>query len=411
MTASAPIAPSKPILLRDIIDFDNLTRRIQHDYITVNPHPSGRLVILSYGRLAQYENAWDTETITCRGLIVTATDGQFGPDSVVVARPFPKFFSPGQHAVLAERGMVAPLPDDEPFVTYDKADGSLGIFYRDPVDDQISVATRGSFTSPQALWATEWVRTHAREFVIPAGATVCAEIIQRQFRIVLDYGDFEGLILLAGLDNRTGGDVPVPTAGPHGWGHRVVATYDSPPTVSDLTSVEDLAREGYVIQFASGARAKVKFDWYAKAHKTITRSSPRTVWARLVMSRMHQAGWSSRHIAQIAGGTAAEVDKLLAEGDPILTFLDRVPDEFDEDIRALIAKFDGHVQGVLDTAAGHVAAIPSGLSRKELFERLSALSRRERSHALAVLDGEDITPHLWRECYPNGGRGFWSEAS
>lgn len=46
----------------------------------------------------------------------------------------------------------------EPFEVTEKIDGALGILYRDPADGEQKIATRGSFTSEEAVWATESFR-------------------------------------------------------------------------------------------------------------------------------------------------------------------------------------------------------------------------------------------------------------
>lgn len=99
-------------------------------------HPTLPLTIWNYSPTCQYEGAWDEITLQCRGLV---TDDQGN----VIARPFKKFFN-------MEEGRHTPTKD---FEVFEKMDGSLGIlfFYQ----DQWILATRGSFTSDQAVKGRE----------------------------------------------------------------------------------------------------------------------------------------------------------------------------------------------------------------------------------------------------------------
>jgi RNA ligase len=101
-------------------------------------HPTLDLTIWNYSPKVQYEKLWDDITIQCRGL-VTNSKGE------IVARPFKKFFNYEEHT-----------PEDIPnenYVVYEKMDGSLGILFN--YENEWILATRGSFTSPQAIKGKE----------------------------------------------------------------------------------------------------------------------------------------------------------------------------------------------------------------------------------------------------------------
>ena len=91
----------------------------------------------------------------------------------------------------------------------DKMDGSLGIIYPTPLGEW-AVATRGSFTSDQAIHATtllnsgidpilDYLRTTYRIGFVPV-----VEIIYPENRIVLNYGNLDSLPLLGFVDLSTG---------------------------------------------------------------------------------------------------------------------------------------------------------------------------------------------------------------
>ncbi|MCC7371630.1 MAG: hypothetical protein IT306_24645 [Chloroflexi bacterium] len=102
-------------------------------------------------------------------------------DGRIAGRPFRKFFNWGEREVT--------IPD-EPFVAYEKMDGSLGISYTD-ADGLPSLATRGSFTSYQARRACQILRAqyaHTLDAIVALGrVTLCFEIILPEYRIVVDY--------------------------------------------------------------------------------------------------------------------------------------------------------------------------------------------------------------------------------
>lgn len=99
-------------------------------------HPTLPLTIWNYTPEVQYGQLWDEVTIMCRGLI---TDDKGN----IVARPLKKFFN-------IEEEKHTPT---EEFEVFEKMDGSAIItFY---YNDEWIFATRGSFTSSQAIKAKE----------------------------------------------------------------------------------------------------------------------------------------------------------------------------------------------------------------------------------------------------------------
>lgn len=162
-----------------------LKEMVAQKYVNVQKHPTADLYIYNYSATCQYDQMWNEVTLACRGLI---RDGQGN----VVARPFKKFFNYEQ---------VPDLPAEN-FIATEKMDGSLGILYF--VGDTPFIATRGSFVSEQAQKATEILRTKYGHVVFNPEHTYLFEIVYKQNRIVVDYGDLEDLILLAVIETATG---------------------------------------------------------------------------------------------------------------------------------------------------------------------------------------------------------------
>ena len=120
-------------------------------------HPTLPLTIWNYTEKVRYEGLWDEITLQTRGL-VTDNEGN------VVARPFKKFFN-------IEEGKFEPT---EEFEVYEKMDGSLGIVFW--YQGQWVVATRGSFTSDQAIKAKELLKKYNTDIMF-RHLTYCFEII------------------------------------------------------------------------------------------------------------------------------------------------------------------------------------------------------------------------------------------
>jgi RNA ligase len=249
-------------------------------YLTARPHPTADLVIWNYTPKCQFERYWTPETLMCRGLITTSTGG-------IVARPFPKFFN------LSEHQEDLPL---EPFTVTTKMDGSLGILYF--VDGSPQIATRGSFTSEQAIRATAMLERY-RAFEFVPYYTYLFEIIYKQNRIVCDYGDMEDIILLAVINTKTGREYDI-----HDdvwcdmWPFPVVKRYDGIKDIEQLRAIQEENAEGFVIRFESGLRLKLKFAEYTRLHRLITQVNARVIW------------------------------DLLRNNQPFDELLERVPDEF-----------------------------------------------------------------------------------
>lgn len=258
----------------DLVNVDEMVRLKAEHYITSRSHPRLDLDILNYTPKTAYGRYWTDETEMCRGLIVNRRTKD------VVARPFRKFFNLGEVP-----GQAIPA---EPFVAYEKMDGSLGISYLD-WDGLPSVATRGSFLSDQAKRATAVLRTKYADTLgrladLCGVYTFCFEIILPENRIVIDYGDRTDLVLLAvfltedgsELRDETVAALGLPFPRPRTW------AYDN---LEDLAFAIDGAEfdghEGVVVCFESGFRLKIKRADYMRMHRIVTGITPRRIWEML----------------------------------------------------------------------------------------------------------------------------------
>ena len=273
------------------MNIQDLKQLIADDYINVQKHPIADLYIYNYSPKAQYDRLWNEWTLACRGLIMNGLNE-------VVARPFQKFFN-----LEEPENLILP---DEPFEVYDQLDGSLGILYW--VDSKPAIATRGSFTSEQAIVATELLHTKYADAIehLDSAKTYLFEIIYPENRIVIDYGDARKLVLLAVIDTKTGKEFLMDDISYYFF--EIVKRYDGLNDLQQLKALEEDNREGFVVKFKSGYRLKVKFAEYVRIHHIITRVSSLKIW------------------------------EYLKEGQELLPILERVPDEFYDWVKATHAK-------------------------------------------------------------------------
>ncbi len=264
-----------------------LSDYIDKGLVVKQNHPTLPLSIYNYSRTTQYDGNWDRYTLACRGLVLD-NEGN------VIAKPFPKFFNYEEHK-----------PEDIPnenFEVYEKMDGSLGIIFH--YKGEWLIATRGSFTSEQAIKGKEMLDKLNKSALI-TGYTYLVEIIYPENRIVVDYGDEEKLVVLGAYNNETGKEVEVGEMVNEGW--EVVMKYktwgEDWETLKKEISKDN---EGYVIRFSGGMRMKIKGTEYVRLHRILTNFSNKDIW------------------------------ELLKNGEPLEPFLERVPDEFDKWVKAVV---------------------------------------------------------------------------
>jgi RNA ligase len=180
--------------------------------------------------------------VWCRGLVLDTVTWQ------VAALPFPKFFNLGERPETS----IEALPQ-EPFAVYEKLDGSLSISYRR--GEEIALASRGSFTSREAVEGTAFLRQLANVRDLPRTLTYLFEVICKDSRCVSRY-DFEGLVLLGIFDRSAGRELEwseVQVWADH-LGCRTPTIYSFGTLAEVLESRARLpaSLERYVIRFASG---------------------------------------------------------------------------------------------------------------------------------------------------------------
>lgn len=232
---------------------------IEENLISVQRHPEHKLWIFNYTQKCQFGKAWVPETRMARGLIVDEQEN-------IVARPFDKFFNMEE--------TPNDIPQNVKFSAYDKADGSLGIMY--PIGSGVALATRGSFTSEQAVIGTEMLheamnRIEKSGIFKPYQMTYLFEIIYPENRIVIDYKGEKKLVFLGARDIETG-KVYTPD-----WFPDICQYFETVKTIEEFAKPRENA-EGVVLYYENGFMCKVKYDEYVRLHRLVTGVTARRIW-------------------------------------------------------------------------------------------------------------------------------------
>lgn len=336
-------------------------------------HPESDLLIWNYTQKCQFAKEWTEETMMARGLI-TDLEGN------IKSRPFKKFFNYEEH--FGDDCKLQPLPLEE-FTVTEKMDGSLGILYFMP-DGEPRIATRGSFTSDQAIKGTQILHKKLRDtkngfITFDRQYTWLFEIIYPENRIVVDYGKTEDLILLACINTETGEETPVSIIDSP---FTKVKSYDF-KDLSKIKEIQEPNAEGFVIRFKSGVRTKIKFAEYVRLHRLVTGVNAKTIW------------------------------ELLRNDDSFDDLLERVPDEFYEWVKETRKKLENEYevidQVICKNIYDEVRILPT---RKEQAMSMMG-NEQDRQYAgivFKMLDGEDYKDQIWKMIRPKAEKP-WKEDS
>lgn len=187
----------------------------------------------------------------------------FDTKGKIISRPFHKFFNVGEceeaNAVLNQNSVVQ-----------EKLDGSM--VRAIPFGNTFRLGTKMGITDV-SMQAEDFI-VHKQEYIelinecIGLQLTPIFEWTAQSNRIILDYKEPQ-LTLLAVRDNNTGDYINLT--------QKIRQYYKGIPVVKELdlfnaTLVEEAKKaegiEGYVLVHPSGARAKLKTDWYVLLHKS-----------------------------------------------------------------------------------------------------------------------------------------------
>ena len=256
-------------------------------------------------------------------------------------------------------------------------DGSLGILFY--YEEEWILATRGSFTSPQAIKGKEILDKKYDVSLLRKDNTYLFEIIFKENRIVVNYGDEEKLVLLGAIHTETGNEVPDSSLffmEEGGW--ELVMTYKTWGEGYDLLKEEiSNNREGYVIRFNNGFRMKIKGEEYKRLHKILTGISNRDIWL------------------------------YLKEGKPLDDILDKVPDEFYDWVKGQVSMFT-EMFNVTKTMTEFIfyRDIKDTMTRREAAETILSKDKNYHPILFKLLDGKDPSDLIWKNLYPSYSKPF-----
>ena len=355
------------------MNLDTLNRYHEEGLLYKQTHPTLPLTIWNYTEKVQYEGLWDEVTVQCRGLISENTTG------TILVRPFKKFFN--YEEVVGKD--VIPSKGDYVYIQ-DKMDGSLGILFN--YEDEWIMATRGSFTSEQAIKGLEIVKS---KYFLDSWFKEYAylvEIIYPENRIVVNYGNVEKVTFLSIVLNEGWRWKPTDETELH-WSTSTAIFHSLGIKKEDIVKTEqhfnfsdelykslkeknETNKEGFVLRFQPGNfRMKIKFEEYVRLHKVMTNLSTTTVWE--VLSN---------------GGT---MDNLLKD----------VPDEFYQKIQEYVFDLVVRHDNISKDYIGYYSdIILKTQDRKSFAEEAKRYSHP--SLLFGLLDGKDISPNIWKIIKP-----------
>lgn len=338
--------------------YEKIKPYIEKKLISENVHPENEDVrIFNYTQHCQFEGAWDEVTVQCRGLIMNVKTGE------ILARPFQKFFNYQEHVA---KGWV--IPTSKPVVT-EKLDGSLGILYW--LNGKPWIATRGSFVSEQAQWATNYFRTYAdRTGLTNDGWTHLFEIIYPANRIVVNY-DYSDLVYLVSINTVNGFSLSID------YPFRKVKNIPN-DDVQNLLKLDEPNSEGFVLFYPlENIRMKIKFPEYVRLHKIITGVSEIGIWEIL-----------------------KDDPKKLQE------LIDKVPDEFFQWVKKVSMSLISRYEDILGECfkANIMMDLEVGDTRKE--KALFIQQQKYPSVMFAMLDKKDPKDIIWKMLRPHGQSQF-----
>lgn len=253
----------------NITDFINRANVTQQRY--------NGLVLFDYNKNVTFKFDWDNVTLNARGIVFEEATGK------VIARPYKKFHnyseiqSPEKLAILPKE--FHPNFDGE-FMCLEKLDGSLAIVYH--YKNEWFVNTRGSFHSDQAIFAKKWLDANIDTSKMNQNVTYLFEIIYPENKIVVDYGDKEGLVLTGIIDTQTGEEwfVDELSAEATRIGVEMTEIFKF-EHLEDIFKARELLgnnKEGYVITYRNGYKFKLKGEAYCNLHRSICNITPLNFW-------------------------------------------------------------------------------------------------------------------------------------
>lgn len=356
---------------------------LDEGYVQEQKHAEFPLNIYSYSRRCVKEQLWDGVTSKCRGIIVNRETGE------IVARPFEKFHNFG----TKDRSETSPeflstLPSP---TIWEKMDGFLCTLYTWQGIDYI--ASKGSFHSTHAKWATAWYRAKFGESAkFPEGWTPVFEGLCPSLRIVVDYKAREEMVLLALVNKERGGEYPpellswiaahrglrTPCAFGGTWQEKVSATINN-----SVLNEEGFVLTWYTNPDAPPLRVKLKYVEYLRLHRMVTGVSPKRIWE------------------VVASEQSSELKEWLDQSNPWFSdFVGKWTRALNFEYSRINTAATEAYNDAREACRVKVGQTPyenMGAERKAYAEEFLRGDNKEFSPVLfGMLDGRDIKPLIWK---------------
>lgn len=340
--------------------YEKVKPYIEQGLVSEQSHPENPNVkILNYTQACQFSKSWDDITEQCRGLIIDIETGD------VIARPFRKFFNYQEHIANGKE-----IPDETPIIN-EKLDGSLGILYS--LNGKDYIATRGSFTSEQAMWATKWWRENMQQQELSQGVfTHLFEIIYPENRIVVNY-DFSGLVHLASINKNTSETIY--------WHDKPFAKAKQIDVndIDQLMKMDNENEEGFVLFYPkANIRLKIKFPEYVRLHKLVTGVSEIAIWEHM------------------------------RDGKSLDDLLEKVPDEFFNWVRSVQSRLQYEYIKIEDECLNDYHRITLAEIPREDRKSLALEIQKTRYPGIlfSILDDKDYSQAIYKMIRPKGQSQF-----
>jgi RNA ligase len=196
-----------------------------------------------------------------------------------------------------------------------------------------------------------------------------------QNRIVVDYGDYEGLVLLGAFDTKSGEEIPNSSLFfLQESGFELVMTYKTWGETYDLLKEEiSKDKEGYVIRFKNGFRMKIKGDEYVRLHRILTNVSNRDIWEYLKHNK--------------------SFDELL----------EKVPDEFNDWVKETVSDLQNKFDTIKISVENDFKEL---INKKEFAEKI--INNPNKSLLFKRLDSysNQLNDMIWDSIYPAYSKPF-----
>ncbi len=364
------------MLLHQYLDADLLAHHLVEGYVQVQHHKYFPLDIYSYTRKCVCDNLWDGVTSRCRGVIFNRETNE------LVARPFFKFHnyrSPQAEGTLFD-ARVQPT-------VWEKMDGFMVTAFK--YEGVWHAASKSSFHSIHAKWATAELRRHANEF--PEGWTPVFEGLHPDLRIVVNYGDRKELVLLTLINIETGeemtpvklrtlsGDYNTPDQ------HLITLAEAKEHTLDDVKN-----DEGYVLTWyqdgKSPIRLKMKYVEYLRLHRMVCGVSPKRIWESL--SQPHLAAELREYLDNSTPWFAAFVRK----------WVKILQTRFDELQQKATDVYTKVAQGIIAPrlVAGKFTNLRA-LRKAYALEFNKPENAAVRAICFSMMDGKDTSLVIWKD--------------